>query len=285
MKRPVTFIVLVIVCFAVAVRWRNQQANRLFVELQKHGLLTSKYSDVYPQVMQTVAENCGFGNHWQINSPPRDDYLHLFVVAPGDAPGSFSPDLSKMTATASYVGHNSLICNRDFVTRFIRDNALIRFPDDKNRRDAEWALLFWIIGHEVGHALLKHKPADFAENNFTNLAPVTSFEQEQEIAADSFVAGLLKRDPQHKLACEDFLLDLVNLQIRSRTSKIPAGALIYYDYANQTEVEYFQQGSHPGFLYRGVRLLLQLSANPEDSVLNTELLKLARLMKPAGPNH
>lgn len=144
-----------------------------------------------------------FDGKLNTDGPPREGYLNLYVTRSAPV-GRLAP----VKCNCAFVGESSIVCDRAFLETFAGAVSFTRegvygrdadaiWTDNKavfeqvNRRIAE-VLKAWILGHEIGHAVLH------AESNFGRRRP---FSREQEAEADRFfieraVAGAGERQIQ-----------------------------------------------------------------------------------------
>lgn len=119
---------------------------------------------------------------------PRDGFLNLYVAR--SAPEG---RLASIRCNCAYVGSSTIICDKAFLDTFSKVVNFTRQGVYGKDADALWAqskaifdqvnkriadvLVAWILGHEIGHAILH------GESNFGRRRPFT---RAQELEADRF---------------------------------------------------------------------------------------------------
>lgn len=243
---------------------REEEGESIGKSLLEHGLTTNAWTKSLSSIMPLVTKNTPYDGHWQINSKPRSNYINLFVVGFDNAPSTSIPKerVAQLKGNCSYVGQPStIVCDEALLSSFLSRAGVSDWYKGHSLegqmigRDQQ-AFLYWIVGHEIGHIVKKHKPAHFSAGAFEAMVETSSLSMRQELEADTFAVLQMQYDSAYRVAVESMLIDVVNSQIRRKLGgDLPAGVSIIYDYNDQRIVEYLRSGSHPEFVVRAARML------------------------------
>lgn len=206
---------------------------------------------------------------FHINSFPTQDGVNIYVVdCNATTTNGLRHNLDSFRNNCAFVGENIIVCDLGFLDSFLirrghtvsaEGQALNEFLDgDHLASDSQTTFLAWVLGHELGHLLLHHKPAHFQENAFEAQHP-RNFSHEQELAADKFVAKMIGTNKDATIALIQCLNWLLTCEIARRNGPATQyGVGIIYDTGKH--ITRHDTTTHPDFIYRGISLLKELGS-------------------------
>ncbi|WP_026734109.1 ImmA/IrrE family metallo-endopeptidase [Fischerella sp. PCC 9605] len=162
-------------------------------------------------IAQELVKGSDFEGKVQINKPPQPGFINIYLL-------NKDPNkLSRSFSNCSYIGYmNTIICNANFLKHEInlirkidklydvilfdlKTNKPIDISDkniiNKLHTRIAGSFLTWILGHEIGHAIL-HKEYVIESKKGTNLKE--SGYRDRENQADNYVATALQKGSQQR---------------------------------------------------------------------------------------
>lgn len=188
-------------------------------------------ADYIKGIAKAFARGTPFENKVTLNEQPKRDHLNIVVI--DRDPLRLAPRFEE--SACSYIGYfNTIVCNGRRISSILgtldeidtnhsvviaifendsADNFRVNFLDniDVLKRLLKQNFLTWLIGHEIGHAIL-HKPWVVDRRRSLHF-DLTYDRREQE--ADAFVAKLALNDPSLGANFGTILLEFIEHRFRS----------------------------------------------------------------------
>src|SRR5262245_2562232 len=185
-----------------------ESVDKGFKERPENGpeVLNLSFVQFIEQVGLLFVNRTNFAGKFQVNRPPIDDHVNLYLI--DSDPGMVS---KHFTNNCEYIGYyNSIICDTnlfktyfafiegikttyDIVNVDYRSRSLIPLEGEALRKVKQLirqSILIWVLGHEIGHATL-HKNIVIKDNRRLHFdLEYNNYEKE----ADGFVAETLVND-------------------------------------------------------------------------------------------
>jgi hypothetical protein len=228
------------------------------------GWTTNVWNGRIGAAIPPLVAHTAYSSQWQINERVRPGWLNIYVLR-ADITAEFTrlpPLMQQVAGNCAYAGAPGIVvCDEAFLATFLTDIGLetyvSQWPDAKGRLSVyRSAFLSWVLGHEIGHAVLQHPPSHFGRDAFTTMVANASLSQRRELQADSFFVSRLYSNETRALDVVRLTIDLLNIEIRAKVGDVGvAGVGIIYDYNDKKVVTYATEGEHPEFVVREVRLL------------------------------
>jgi len=194
------------------------------------GCFDLQVGEKFQPVIQTFVDATRFEGKINTQSKPQLGYLN-FYVASSKLPGR----LSGIKCNCAYIGSDTIICDEAFLrsfsssVNFTRDSIYGKDADkiwedvrrtlSKVNDDTSTNLAAWIIGHEIGHAVLHETSSSLRRIAMT---------REMENAADSYYLdrALAAKDPKAadkvSWALNQFIFQAVSLTYANGKARIAA---------------------------------------------------------------
>lgn len=254
-----------------------ERAQVLVTAVQDSRLLGQEVSDIH-SVLAKLTVGTRFANRVNVNGPIEPSALNVYVLARNlagrrDLPEAISQ--SNILGNCAYVGvSNAIICDSDFLERFLADHGVFNEVQDASlqraRHDYQYAFLAWVLGHEIGHVVAGDRAAHFGEVNTLQHKEdaAIALSQKSETDADLFAATKIEADKGLTLSLEGMLMALIDQEVAEKNGKSPAyGVGLHWDYANKRVVQYFDDQDHPEFVIRATRILALIASNTHEDAL------------------
>jgi hypothetical protein len=252
------------VCMTLGVANRRTATPTLLRELlSKQLLLDERWADyhrLYNQALSIALRTTDFEDRFQINQPPRDDFVNLYLLDSGQRfRADVSPDCLSLFGKCCYLGsHNAIIIDPNFLQSFLTERGISGYrPVDTSRIPNNLSLAVWIVGHEVGHLLSNHIAAHFERSALEDDPSSGRESHERELAADAHVARIVRDDSSTQRKLVNLFYDLAwaeaEHQARGSYPNPPPEPT-----SVDTIIEglhYSRGGSHPHYLVRVYHIL------------------------------
>ena len=180
------------------------------------------------------------------SAPLQSDALNILALPAASA------GLAELACNCAYLGAQVIVCDSRFMNSFsnavnynVEDPALkgnFAKLEQVNRR---W-LLSWLIGHEIGHAVLHDGKGQFGRRLWSHRGVTASLEEQ----ADSFFAQHVPPDERKRAA---FVLTDFAFQALSFTYKVDASG------HGQAVIAPSRDGIHPPWLLRALSVARTVS--------------------------
>src|SRR5206468_7857141 len=135
-----------------------------------------------------LADGTQFSDSTRVNQIPATGRLTVLFVC-GGRNGSSGP-ASKIKNNCAYLGEPATVaCDADFFEAFIDRSGLVgelrTVPSlAASRAAAHRSLVLWILGHEMGHAVHRDRPAHFQAGAIERIVTNATLDQQIELDAD-----------------------------------------------------------------------------------------------------
>lgn len=243
---PIVFVPLLLV---VGLLFRDPLMNEVSACLAAGCFDTTVASNIAPAVSVFLA---GTKYEGKINTSerPKEGYLNIYL-AKSQLPGR----LSTIKCNCAFIGNSTIICDQRFLSSFTDSVKMTRdsfygpdsgkiFEEQKlvidqvNERVAK-VLALWLIGHEIGHAVLHY---------YISFERRTAMTEKQELEADKFfidkmLASATKDERQNvSFAITQFIFSIITATFRTSPN---GGAAVIAPSVD---------GIHPPWLIRALKL-------------------------------
>jgi hypothetical protein len=265
--------------------------SSLGARLVAGNFLTDEWREELGRIIPVLVEGTQFENRWSVNTPQRHGGLEVYVLR-GDL-GARATELPAAAADAldncaASRERGVVLCDASFLRSFLDESGVSAGfkgrPDSAEfRRAAQESLLFWVLGHELGHVVFGDAAAHFHPRALSSYVATASLQQQRELRADSFFVTRVTRDEDRAAAVAGFVMNVMNVEIRDKIGDVPAGVGLLFDYTNHKVVTYARSGTHPEFVVRGARMfeLMGASHSPKLAGLAAMVRPLVRQMREA----
>jgi hypothetical protein len=271
-------------------RSSEDDARQAVAEAQNKDVQAREVGNV-PKILTILVSKTRFSGRVNLNGNLDDLALNVYVLAPHLRQRKNVPDAFfrvGIFGNCAYVGvSNTIICDSDFLSMFLKDHGIDGDWSDKSQRELGWtfqdAFLAWILGHELGHVVRGGPAAHFGQENVLDKATDASIElsQKRETEADLFAAKRIEADKKLTTTLERLLIDLINQEIERKNGKSPAyGVGLNWDYADKSVIAYFTKQDHPEYVVRATRILTALAADTHEEGLQALLESFTRHLAP-----
>jgi hypothetical protein len=208
-----------------------------------HGRITVAAGARFASLAADMVAGTRFEGRINTADRPRSDRLNAYVI------GARAFGASSLACNCAYVGSAIILCDQAFLdsfstsTRYSTDDpkthALLSQAEAMNRR---W-LATWLIGHEIGHAVLHDRDGQYSKQLRRRRA--VTLRQEEE--ADRFFA---EHVPRSELNRAGFAVTDFSFQVMSLTYSQSAGRAVVKPSAD---------GIHPPWLLRALHVARTIS--------------------------
>lgn len=204
--------VLVIVACAVsstadAQTWEQKLPHQIR-EWLANGDLTSELDSIVENASRRYLSNSPYAGRLRINMPP-EPHRATFLMVRRSALGRLSNSLTCTCSVA--LSQETVVCDADFVNDFLevvntRSSREGADADDINdalqQLDQRYRSFLgnWLIGHEIGHLVLRHHVSSTSDDSRTGVSgqpgadvAVQRWGREEELEADSYVLSRISR--------------------------------------------------------------------------------------------
>jgi hypothetical protein len=239
--------------------------EKLITQVLNGEFYSNRLNPSIENALGLLSRNTPFESRWQINQPPKKDYLNIYVLRTGlqDFDIRLPTGIQDLLGNCAFIGEPHLIVlDEEFLMNFQANHkALPAFSNDpkgteKIRAAYRNAFLLWVLGHELGHVVRGHSPMHFAGNRLNQMVSASSIDQQKELEADQFSIQQIAPDDKRLLEVIRMLVDLINAEISSTSKKpLPAGVGLIYDYTSDVAYEYAMKEVHPEYVIRCIRML------------------------------
>jgi hypothetical protein len=253
----IIFILALVVIFLT----RPSPARRLGIEAARRNLLTDYMRDDVQAVLPILVRNTRFADKWRINDAPKSGVLSVYLLKPGfERDAHISRSLAQIAGNCAWLGDDIIICDTWLFSSFI---ARSRIDFETGHPEFSWRtmntqwFIFWVLGHELGHAVAGHSARSFAPGGLEHEVATASFDQREEFAADRFLLEVMRRDKQLEFNVVRMMIDILHSEISFKTAGRYERPRSTYggQIAFQGVVEYSREGNHPEFIIRIARIL------------------------------
>ncbi|TAX64416.1 hypothetical protein ELI03_34745 [Rhizobium leguminosarum] len=175
---------------------------------------------------------------------------------------------------------NVIDCDLDLVDRLLEEFKVAETFGDPALTTTLYrkTLLKLIIGHELGHIVLKHGVSDF-DDATTGFSVFDYVGQQHELEADAFALDAIGL--RGNLVSDEYalLLAMANSLMRRATCPdtfpavcpaMPYGVGLIYDYSTAKPIDVSLGGSHPSYSARFLRVLYLLGVGSKQHDVNYE---------------
>lgn len=191
-----SLLVLAPVIALVAAAWlaNSDSIHTRVIAAVRTGKVHVEYADRLMDLATPFVKETRYEGKLNTTAAPKAGNLNLYVV---DAKAAALPALM---CNCGYVGDAIILCDKAFLDSFstsidynVKDEGvadLLRKVDTIHNR---W-LASWLVGHEIGHAVLHDKQGEFS----SQLAAGRRVTAQQEDEADAFFAGHVPPDERKR---------------------------------------------------------------------------------------
>jgi hypothetical protein len=270
------------VAFALALGISNHRSGRSEIAAcVPRGCFDSKTASGLKEIVEPFIRGTRFEGKFNTTGEPRQAFLNVYVARLG-LPGR----LASISCNCAYVGDSIIVCDQKFLSTFEstvnftinsfygRDVKTIweqqkNIIEQVNRRIAH-VMESWILGHEVGHAIL---------HGDTSLDHRRAYSERQELEADRYFIekALSDADVQQRqtlsFGLSQFIFAVMGIAF-NETSKVT------HHEEGKAIIAPSVDGIHPPWLIRA----LNLGERMDDDVQSDFYKRLASnvLIKPGG---
>ena len=196
-----------------------------------------------------------FEGHVNTSTPLKRDALNILALPAAQA------GLPELECNCAYLGSQLIVCDSQFLRSFansinydVADPALKEILDKVQVDQRKW-LTSWLIGHEIGHAVLHDREGRFGARLSNRRGVTETLEHE----ADAFFA---ERVPTGDRDRATFVLNNFAFSAISLTYEVPASG------SGASVIAPSRDGIHPPWLLRAIsvaRTISELKAGTEKS--------------------
>ncbi|KJC57517.1 hypothetical protein UP10_28460 [Bradyrhizobium sp. LTSPM299] len=155
-------------------------------------------------------------------------------------------------------------------------------------------LLMWVLGHELGHVVLKHGLSDYDEIKGMHVFDAAG--QAKELEADSYSIKVVGNIDTALPSAYSTILDITNALVRKAVcpktfpklcSAMPIGVGLIFDYTPGAQsIRVAMTGSHPDYVARFLRILYESArATSQESslgIVSRQAIELLEVEDSAG---
>jgi hypothetical protein len=270
----------------IKIRPARDELQEVLVRVQSKDVQASELGDI-PEILSILVSHTKFSGHLNLNGKLETEALNVYVLAPNlkqraDAPKVFYD--ADVFDNCAYAGEsNAIICDSDFLARFLPDHRIDWKSLGRPQTEAGWtyqdAFLAWIFGHELGHVLEGGPAAHFGIGDALDkpMDAAIQFSQMRETEADLYAAKQIELNKKLTATLEGLLIDLMNQEIERKNGKSSAyGVGLNWDYADKSVIAYFADKDHPEYVIRATRMLQFLAQDLHEEGLTSLLNSFAR---------
>lgn len=213
-------------------------------ELSARGALDGDAAQIVRPVLTPMVLKSRYGRCLSINGDFTPDCLKVYIAKPKSA--------ALTSGACGFAGEDTIFCDSGFLTGFLDESGAL---DDTRPRKAQYrAFQEWVLGHELGHADLKHPVSHFLVAPLPKTQKEAQDAQKREFEADRRYLEFGIGASSAELA--DVLQALFRVEYRKKygapTKSRPALAMeddatLLYPYA--------LDGSHPHMTIRCAEML------------------------------
>lgn len=269
--RKILFIPSVLfILIAILILLFYKSETELLIEGVRNQKVVLKQPELFvDSILNELTLNTVFENKFAINKTIEAGNLNILFV---DIDSSIKNGikLQGLKNNCGYLGKaNLIICDYEFGNNFLKSKGVLKYYESNAMWHERKALsqrifLQWVLGHEIGHILLKHKAKHFKEDQLNQEVANENILHSDELEADSFFVSKVIQNDKIEIALTSILIDILNCEIRNKVGNIDAiGNGIIFDYSNQKMVEYTNLQTHPEFVIRASRILMLIGNKPD----------------------
>lgn len=233
----------------------NSSSLRYQVEIIfQHNLLSFYFEDKVKDIATTYTKGTDYEGRLNINRPPLRDYLNLYVFYYSRA----LPSYLKYNCTTSWK-EQIILCDEALLDSILETMPVVYDQGDGVQYPF---LMNWVIGHEIGHAVLKHDPSQYL--NFSLAVANESHEQAQETSVEKWTKDFYAGNRTEQEA-DQFAIDGLNIGPSARSTWLQYGNnladTIFWE-AGDSEggpiIVNFDPKQHPPMFLRTLHLFYKL---------------------------
>jgi hypothetical protein len=219
-------------------------------------LTTNSDSASILHVLDTLLFHTKFKNKVQINSAYNESMINVYII---DGSLSYINEdnlLQKLVNNCAYAGANIIFLDDAYLRTFFANRQMVSNRRNIDLKEDQECLLYWVIGHEVGHLLSGHLNGHFEAGSLDGYVHNSSIDNREELQADSFFVHSITANTILRISVERLMLNMLNSEIEHKVGKVQTqGVGLIYDYTNEHIVEYARQPTHPEYVIRLSRML------------------------------
>ena len=237
-------------------------ANSTTTLIRRGGVSLAHASDVRI-LAETLAKGTRFQGKINTEGYPVESDLNIYMLNPQGV--AMAP---LIRCNCAYIGHRVILCDEKFiesfagVVRFSQDLSVLKKVNDSFRL----TLMSWLLGHEIGHAVLHDRDGRYAYDVLSEVGKLPSERtadwKRREDEADQFAISHL---PQADLQHTSFALMNLIFQIYSRAyqTQHPPGTLA----GKFVYIRSVSDGIHDPWVLRALHLAhaVEMRSDPDNS--------------------
>ena len=189
------------------------------------------------QSIELALTGTRFEKQWNVNSPYEKSSLSIFLIDSSDPRLATHRYIRRFRQNAAYLRR---LCAIVIDYQFIETLGNKYFTSDLDM-GVRSLLLNWIMGHEIGHLIRKHRTSHFESNNMFSRKRRGGASQYREDEADEYFADIIRANGQDLVTTYGSVFaQIVEYEADLRTGQDTTRDQLY---------------SHPTYLVRAFRFL------------------------------
>jgi hypothetical protein len=227
---------------------------------------------LFERILGQLREDSSGGFQYVVNGEPLNGEIRVDVYNSRDGEhGDYDENC------VAFAVQRRIVCDLALIDGLIDDLKLVEIFGDSSSDYYRVQIGKWILGHEIGHIVLKHGISHYGDPR-SGFTVFDAANQARELEADAFAISIVGKLGEKDNDAYAALIDMTNSLLRRAIcpetfpdvcSKMPAGVGLIYDYTDTAEPIKIQvRGSHPEYIARFLRLLYLSGKNTGNNDVN-----------------
>ncbi|HEY4198771.1 MAG TPA: hypothetical protein VGM63_24695, partial [Mucilaginibacter sp.] len=171
-------ILLILFLFGLAACRQKPSVQITADYLLEHRLCTDHDSALIKQITDTILSNSKWRDKVRINKPYDPECVNIYLFNGQAAFFRSDEQASQLSDNCYYAGYGIMFLDDAYFQSFLAAHHM--------DPGAQESLMYWIIGHELGHLICGHLSGHFSQRSLDKFVSNSTISNKEELQADSF---------------------------------------------------------------------------------------------------